>query len=66
MLRDIELELGQVLQIDLTLRAGRADHDSSGVQAESPLIDVKQSAAGATMTTSSSIGSRRSATTRRS
>jgi TonB dependent receptor/Carboxypeptidase regulatory-like domain/TonB-dependent Receptor Plug Domain len=42
---DVRLELGQIIKIDLTLAAGTVT-ETVQVKAESPLIDVKQNAAG--------------------
>jgi hypothetical protein len=43
---DVRLELGQILKIDLTMGVGGVSENVK-VTAESPLIDVKQNAAGA-------------------
>src|SRR4029077_7931449 len=43
---DVQLELGQVLKVPLTLAVGGVS-ESVQVNAESPIIDVKQNAAGA-------------------
>ena len=55
---NIALELGQILRVDLTLGPAGV-YETVDVSAESPLIDVKQNAAGATSSRRSSSASHR-------